>query len=133
VGIGAQKNAPGAKGPRFDRACVGSTPRGMPAVVRANHPDGLWPVELAASEMAVVAPRWLVARAWPPCRLWAAAKRWCGPSRATFGSRRGGSRRAVCPERLCAGRVATPGRSSVGRVRENRTHGSTGESGNGPA
>jgi hypothetical protein len=38
--------------------------------------------------------------------------------------------RAACSRRFLVGRVAAPGRSSVSRVRENRTHGLKGESGN---
>jgi hypothetical protein len=39
----------------------------------------------------------------------------------------------ACGARVLDGRVAASGRPSVSRVRENRTHGSKGESGNGPA
>jgi hypothetical protein len=132
VEIGVQNNAPGAKGPDFDRACVGRECQGMPAV-RANHPDGLRPVEPSASEMVL----WATCRghvlAQPRCRLWVAAKRPRRPSRHAKRSRWGDSPRAACCRRVFAGRVAAPGRSSVSRVRENRTHGLRGESGNGLA
>ncbi len=132
VQIGVQNNAPGAKDPRFDRACVGRECQGMPAL-RANHPDGLWPVVPSASEMVVMATCRSVAHAWPRCRLWAADKRPQGSSRCAIWSCRDDFPRAACLGRVRAGRVAAPGRSSVSRVRENRTHGLKGESGNGLA
>ena len=76
VEIGVQNNAPGAKGPRFDRACVGRERQGMPArLLRANYPGGRKPTEPSASEMALRVPCPSVAHAMPRCRLWAAAKR----------------------------------------------------------
>jgi hypothetical protein len=114
VRIGAQNNAPGAKDPCFDRACVGRERQGMSArLMRSNHPGGLWPAELPASEMAVVATCRSVALAGPRCRLWAADKRPQGPPRRANWSRRDDSPRAVRLGRLLAGRVAAPGRSSV--------------------
>jgi len=132
VEIGVQNNAPGAKDPRFDRACVGRERQGMPAL-RANHPDGLWPVVPSASEMVVVATCRSVAHAWPRCRLWVADKRPRASSRYAKRSRWNDSPRAACCRRSLVGCVAAPGRSSVSRVRENRTHGLKGESGNGLA
>jgi hypothetical protein len=132
VEIGVQNNAPGTKDPDFDRACVGRERQGMPAL-RANHPDGLRPVEPPASEMAVMATCRGHALAQPRCRLWVAAKRPQASSRCAKQSRWGDSPRAACCRRLRAGRVAAPGGSSVSRVRENRTHGLKGESGNGLA
>ena len=134
VGIGVQKNAPGAKDPRFDRACVGRERQDMTArQMRPKHPGGYRPAEPPASEMAVMASCWSVARALPRCRLWVAAKRPGASSRHAKRSRWGDSPRAACCSRVFAGRVAVPGRSSVSRVRENRTHGLKGESGNGLA
>ena len=131
VEIGVQNNAPGAKDPDFDRACVGRERQGMPAL-RANHPDGLRPVEPSASEMALCATCRGHALAQPRCRLWVATKRPHHPSSDAKRSCRGDSPRAACCRRLSVGRVVAPGRSSVSRVRENRTHGLKGESGNGP-
>ena len=134
VGIGVQKNAPGAKDPRFDRACVGRERQDMTAPqMRSKHPGGYKPTEPPASEMAVRATCRLVARALPRCRLWVAAKRPGVPVQYAKWSRWGDSPRAACRRRVLAGRVAAPGRSSVSRVRENRTHGLKGEWGNGPS
>jgi hypothetical protein len=134
VGIGVQNNAPGAKDPRFDRACVGRERQDMAAhLLRSNHPGGRMPAEPPASEMASWASCRLVAHAMPRCRLWVAAKRPQVPLRHAKRSRWGDSPRAACSRRFLVGRVAAPGRSSVSRVRENRTHGLKGESGNRPA
>ena len=134
VEIGAQNNAPGAKGPRFDRACVGRERKGVAArQMRSKHPGGRRPVDPVASEMVLSATCWPVARAQPRCRLWAVAKR---PQRRARRAKRswwGDSPQAARCDRVPVGRVATPGRSSVSRVRENRTHGLKGESGTGLA
>jgi len=132
VQIGVQNNAPGAKDPDFDRACVGRERQGMPAV-RANHPGGHLPVEPSAREMAVLATCRGHVLARPRCRLWVAAKRPQRPSQFATRSSWGDSPRAACSGWLVVGRVAAPGRSSASRVRENRTHGLKGESGNGLA
>jgi hypothetical protein len=133
VEIGVQNNAPGAKDPDFDRACVGRERQGMPVRLwRANHPGGRTPVEPPASEMALFATCRGHALVGPRCRLWAAAKRLRGSATYAKRSRWGDSPRAVCCRRDLVGRVAASGRSSVSRVRENRTHGLKGESGNGP-
>jgi hypothetical protein len=51
VRIGVQLKAPGAKGPRFDRACVGSERQDMSArLMQSNHPGGRRPAEPAARE-----------------------------------------------------------------------------------
>ena len=134
VRIGVQNNAPGAKDPRFDRACVGRERQDMSAPqMRSNHPGGCRPAEPSASEMAVMAPCRSVARALPRCRLWAVAKRPAAFSRRATRSWWGDSPQAACRRKVFAGRVAAPGRSSVSRVRENRTHGLKGESGDGLA
>jgi len=134
VGIGVQSNAPGAKDPRFDRACVGRERQGMAArLMRSNHPGECTLAEPSASEMDVLASCQSVVLAGPRCRLWAADKRPQGLLRRTKRFRWGDSPRAVRLGRFLAGRVAAPGRSSVSRVRENRTHGLKGESGNGLA
>jgi hypothetical protein len=134
VRIGVQKNAPGAKGPHFDRACVGSERQDMVArQLRPKHPGGRGPVVRSASEMAQGVTCRSVAHAQPRSRLWGAAKRPQQPARRAKESLRGDSTRAVCRCRLLVGYVAAPGRSSVSRVRENRTHGLKGESGNGLA
>ncbi len=132
VQIGVQNNAPAAKDPGFDRACVGRERQGMPAW-RAKHPGGLRPVEPSASEMAMVATCRGHALATPRCRLWVAAKRPQRPPQHAKRSRWGDSPRAACCRWDLVGRVAAPGRSSVRRVRENRTHGLRGEAGNGLA
>ena len=134
VGIGVQNNAPGAKDPRFDRACVGRERQDMTAhQMRSKHPGGCKPTEPLASEMAVMASCWSVARARPRCRLWVVAKRPGASLKLAKRSRWGDSPRAACPRRVFVDRVSAPGRSSVSRVRENRTHGLKGESGNGLA
>jgi hypothetical protein len=133
VRIGVQNNAPGAKGPRFDRACVGRERQGMVEPVRPTYPCGHTSARPAASEMAPRATRRSVALATPRRRLWAAAKRPNAAVRRATQSRAGDSRRAARARRGPVGRVAAPGRSSVSRVRENRTHGLKGESGNGLA
>ncbi len=134
VRIGVQQNAPGAKGPRFDRACVGSERQGMAAPqLRPNHPGGHRPVVSAAREMVRRATCQPVARARPRGRLWEAAKQPGSPVRRANRLRRGDSLRAARCRRVSVGCVAAPGRSSVSRVRENRTHGLKGESGNGLA
>jgi hypothetical protein len=134
VRIGVQKNAPGAKDPRFDRACVGRERQDMAAhQMRSKHPGGRRPAEPPASVMAVMATCRSVARARPRCRLWVAAKRPGASQQRAKRSRWGDSLRTACCCRVFAGRVAAPGRSSVSRVRENRTHGLKGESGNGLA
>ena len=133
VQIGVQKNAPGAKGPRFDRACVGSERMGMAArQMRSNHPGGHKPVVPGASEMAEGATCPVV-RAQPRGRLWEAAKQPRSRTVRANRSRWGDSPRAARCRAMSVGRVAAPGRSSVSRVRENRTHGLKGESGNGLA
>jgi hypothetical protein len=131
VWSGVQLKAPGAKGPRFDRARVGSERQGMSALrMRTNFPSGLWSVEPVRAAVAVARS---VSLAQPRCRLWASAKR----SSAVAGRAKwfcpGDSGQAARARRGSAGRVAVPGRSSVSRVRENRTHGLKGESGNGLA
>ena len=132
VQIGVQNNAPAAKDPDVDRACVGRECQGMPAL-RAKHPGGFRPVEPSVSEMAMFATCRGHALATPRCRLWVAAK-WPRGS-ATYAKRFcwGDSPRAACCRWDLVGRVAAPGRSSVSRVREHRTHGLRGESGNGLA
>jgi hypothetical protein len=133
VGIGVQKNAPGAKGPRFDRACVGSERQDMVArLLRPNHPGGCRPVVSARGEMAKATSSSAVP-AWPWCRLWVAAKRPQETARRAKQSWWGDSPQAARLGRAPIGRVAAPGRSSASRVRENRTHGLKGESGNGLA
>lgn len=44
--IGVQRNAPGGKGPHFDRACYGATRQGMAGSARSNHPGGSSPAVL---------------------------------------------------------------------------------------
>jgi RNA-directed DNA polymerase len=44
--IGVQHNAPGGKGPHFDRACGEGKRQGMTGSVRSNHPGGSPPVVL---------------------------------------------------------------------------------------
>jgi len=134
VMIGVQNNAPGAKGPCFDRACVGSERQGMAArLMRSNYPGGRRSVEPTASEMACSATCRLVARARPRGRLWVAAKRSQDPAPRVKQSRWGDSLRAARGRWVPGGCVAAPGRSSASRVRENRTHGLKGESGTGLA
>jgi hypothetical protein len=133
VVIGVQKNAPGAKGPRFDRACVGSERQDMTArLMRSNYPGGRRPVVPAGSEMALGATRRSVALARPRGRLWVAAKQPRSRTSRAKWSRWGDSSRAACCRGISVGCVAAPGRSSESRVRENRTHGLKGESGNRP-
>jgi len=134
VRIGVQKNAPGAKGPHFDRACIRSERQDMAArQMWPNHPGGRRPVDGSASEMARGATCRPVARAQPRGRLWEAAKLPKCPVRRANRFRWGDSPRAARRYRVSVGCVAAPGRSSVSRVRENRTHGLKGESGNGLA
>lgn len=133
VTIGVQKNAPGAKGPRFDHARNGDKCKVMAGpTIRSNHPVGHKPGEAVASQMAPGAPREGCARE-TRRGLWTVAKQ--PPQRASRGrwSRRADSPRAPRLHSLLRGCVAAPGRSSVSRVRENRTHGLKGESGNRPA
>ncbi len=132
VSIGVQNNAPGAKGPHFDRACVRSERQDM-AAMRSNHPGGRRPVDLSVSEMVMGATPRLVAQAQPRCRLWEAAKPPEYPVQRAIWFRWGDSPRSVRLRRSAVGCVAAPGRSSVSRVRENRTHGLNGEAGNGLA
>ena len=134
VSIGVQNNASGAKGPHFDRACVRSERQDMAAhQLRPNHPGGRMPVDWSASEMVFAATSRLVAQAQPRCRLWEAAKQPGCPVRRANQSWWGDSPRAARRYRVSVGCVAAPGRSSVSRVRENRTHGLNGEAGNGLA
>jgi len=134
VRIGVQNNAPVAKDPRFDRACVGRERQDMSAPqMRSNHPGAPRPTEPSASEMAAMASCRSAARALPRWGLWAAAKRPAASSRRATRSWWGDSPQAACRRQVFAGRVAAPGRSSASRVRENRTHGLKGESGNGLA
>jgi hypothetical protein len=123
VRIGVQLKAPGAKGPRFDRACVGSERQGLSVrLMRSNYPGGRRPVELSARES-----RRSVSLAQPRCRLWVSAKR---SSVAVWRAIRfclGDSGETARARRGSVGCVAVPGRSSVSRVRENRTHGLKGE------
>jgi hypothetical protein len=131
--IGVQNNAPGAKGPHFDRACVGSERKGMTArQMRPNHPGGRKPAVPVASEMAQVTTC-PAARAQPRGRLWEAAKQPRSRTLRAEWSRWGDSPWAARCRAMPVGCVAVPGRSSVSRVRENRTHGLKGESGNGLA
>ena len=133
VKSGVQNNAPGAKDPRFDRVGGWCKRKGMAGETGSNHAAGHKPGEREPSQMALAeAPRLAEARrtrSW----LWAVAKRSQRPSRYANWSRWGDSPRAALPCVLFCDRVATPGRSSVSRVRENRTHGLKGESGNGLA
>ena len=136
VSIGVQNNAPGAKGPHFDRACVRSERQDM-AAMRPNHPGGCKPVDSSVSEMVQHChlPAGCASSA-TGARLWAAAKRPPGlrlrcaiDGLGRDDSLAGGMLAAGCR----AGCIAAPGRPSVSRVRENRTHGSNGEGGNGLA
>jgi hypothetical protein len=133
VRSGVQKNAPGAKDPRFDRVGRGCKRKGMAGETGPNHPAGHKPGERGSSHMALVeAPRVAEARgtrSW----LWAVAKCSQRSSRCASWPRWGDSPWAASPYVLCSARVATPGRSSVSRVRENRTHGLKRESGTGLA
>ena len=131
VRSGVKLQALGAKGPRFDRACVGSERQGMSArQMRSNHPGGLWCVEPV--EAAVAAAR-LVSLAQPRCRLWVSARRSSAAVRRANQFCLGDSGQTARARRGPVGRGAVPGRSSVSRVRENRTHGLKGESGTGLA
>lgn len=133
VRIGVHQNAPGAKGPRFDRASRGRKRKVMSGrSIRSNHPAGYRPGVAVASQMVPGAPRGGNARE-TQGELSVAAK--C-PLRRRPGAiwfRRDDSPRTACSAAYAGGRVAAPGRSSVSRVRENRTHGLKGESGNGLA
>jgi len=119
VRIGVQRNAPGAKGPHFDRACIRSERQDMAArQMRPNYPGGQRPVVSAASEMVRRTTCPPVARARPRGRLWVAAKLPESPVLRANRFRWGDSPRAVRCRRVPAGCVAAPGRSSVSRVRE---------------
>jgi hypothetical protein len=134
VSIGVQNNASGAKGPHFDRACVRSERQDMAAhQMRSNHPGGRRPVDPSASEMAFAATCRSFAQAQPRGRLWEAAKQPERPVRRANQSWWGDSPWAARGYRVSVGCVAAPGRSSVSRVRENRTHGLNGEAGDGLA
>ena len=129
VEIGVQNNASGAKGPDFDRACEGSERQDMSArQMRSNHPGGRRPVEPAAGRS-----RRAASLAQPRCRLWVSAKLPLAAARRANWFCLGDSGQTARARRGLAGGVAGPGRSSVSRVRENRTHGLKGESGNGLA
>ena len=132
VGIGVQKNAPGAKGPHFGRACKRGTRRGLGGKTVPTYPGGPEPVAAAGSKMAMLATR-AAAVQQPGSGLWAAAKRSSRTGADILLVCRGDSPVAVSVACDRGGRVAASGRPSVSRVRENRTHGSKGESGNGLA
>ena len=132
VTIGVQKNAPGAKGPHFGRACKRGTRRGLGGKTVPTYPGGPQPVAAAGSEMAMLATR-AAAVQQPGSGLWAAAKRSSRTGADILLVCRGDSPVAVSVACDRGGRVAASGRPSVSRVRENRTHGSKGESGNGLA
>gem|GEM_PF-2324870 len=132
VRIGAQNNAPGAKDPRFDRACGGRKRKGMAALkMRSDNPGGYRPAGWTASEMAPSVPRRLNARE-PQTRLWAVAKRNRERARSAKWPCRGDSPQAVPSSPSLGARVAAPGGSSASRVRENRTHGLKGGWGDRP-
>jgi len=133
VRIGAQNNAPGAKGPRFDRACGGRRRKGMAALkMRSDNPGGHRPAERVGSEMALSAPRHPDARE-PRSGLWAVAKRNRERARSARRSCRDDFPQAVPSSSSLGARVAAPGGSSASRVRENRTHGLKGGWGNRPS
>lgn len=132
VRIGVQQNASGAKGPRFGRGRKRGKRKGMAGLTGSNFPGGCMPVAAFLSEMACVATRGVGVQQLGS-ELWAAAKRSPGSGVGVLDPRRGDARRVAFEARVLGGRVAVSGRPSVSRVRENRTHGSKGESGNGPA
>ena len=109
VVIGVQKNAPGAKGPHVDRACVGSERQDMTArLLRPNHPGGCRPGDGSAREMARSATRRPVAQAQPRGRLWEAAKQTERTERCIILLRRGDS----------PGRCTGAGRLSIALPRQ---------------
>jgi len=65
---GVQHNAPGGKGPRFDRAGYEVTREGMAGSARSNYPGGLSPAVAVDGDLSAVKVRRLQRR------LWAAAK-----------------------------------------------------------
>ncbi len=132
VRIGVQNNAPGAKGPHFGRGRNRGKRKGMAGMTGPNNPGGCTPAAAALSEMAYLATRGAGVRKLGR-ELWAAAKRSPGSGVDAIDARRDDSPRAACGTRVVGGCVAAPGRPSVSRVRENRMHGSKGESGNGLA
>jgi RNA-directed DNA polymerase len=66
--IGVQHNAPGGKGPHFDRACNEGKRQGMAGTARPNHPGGPAPAVAVGGVPSAVKVRRLQRR------LWAAAK-----------------------------------------------------------
>jgi RNA-directed DNA polymerase len=70
--IGVQHNAPGGKGPHFDRVCGEGKREGMAGTVRPNHPGGSWPAVAVDGQPSAVKVRRLQRR------LWAAAKQSSG-------------------------------------------------------
>jgi len=132
VRIGVQKNASGAKGPYFGRACNRGTRKGMDGLTVPNLPGGSTPVAVAPREMACAATRRADVQQLGS-ELWAAAKRPPGLGVGAFDARRDDSPRAARGIWVAGGCVAASGRPSVSRVRENRMHGSKGGSGNGLA
>jgi RNA-directed DNA polymerase len=52
--IGVQHNAPGGKGPHFDRAWGEGKRQGMTGLVLSNNPGGPWPADQAGSSAGVV-------------------------------------------------------------------------------
>jgi RNA-directed DNA polymerase len=72
--IGVQQNAPGGKGPRFDRAWAEGKRQGMTGFVPSNDPAGLSPGEQAGSPVGVVGRGSRAKVRELQRRLWAAAK-----------------------------------------------------------
>jgi hypothetical protein len=132
VRIDVQKNASGAKGPHFGRGHNRGTRKGMAGLTGPNLPGGRRPVATAPSEMVDMATRGVGVQQLGR-ELWAAAKRPPGLDASALDARRDDFPRAARGVRVAGGCVAASGRPSVSRVRENRTHGLKGESGNGLA
>jgi hypothetical protein len=129
VRIGVEKNASGAKGSHFGRGHNRGRRKGMAGLTGPNLPGGCRPVAMALSEMVDMATRGVGVQQLGR-ELWAAAKRPPGLDVGALDARRDDFSRAAHGVRVAGGCVAASGRPSVSRVRENRTHGLKGESGN---
>ena len=130
--IGVQQNTPVGKDPHFGRACREGKRKGMAETAQPNHPGGRRPVGALPSEMARSATRGRENARELQRKLSVVAKR--SPARRcrVLDKPRGDVLWLARSCEMAVGCVAAPGRPSVSRVRENRTHGLKGGCGNRP-
>ena len=112
------------------RSTIGEPSRSCQA--RSTHPGGHKPV-VGGERNGQQGHSWVDRASSATRQARGSGQATVGRARRAAGSRRGDTPRAARSRPMPVDCVAAPGRSSLSRVRENRTHGLKGESGNGLA